>query len=544
MSNKRTKFHDRTKIVATLGPASDTPEKISELVSAGVNVFRINAAHCDPPQIRRLIRRIRRVDRELNAGIGILVDLQGPKIRVGSFLKAEPIWLQAGRDLIISTESDVIGVKAPRGEITRIGTRYEGLAKDVRPREKILLDDGNIELRVVKVEGSEIYTKVVYGGLLKQHKGINLPGSKVSTDCITAEDLEDLAVALEEGADYVALSFVRNHRDIERIREAVDDTKFEVGIIAKIERPEAVKNLKKIIEVADGMMVARGDLGVEMGAEFVPALQKKIIQLANEHHKPVITATQMLESMIVNPRPTRAEASDVANAIYDGTSAVMLSAETASGKYPIQAVKFMRRIIRETERDTSSDSNFLRIRREAQRGASITHATVRAAVSAAFEVGGQAIAVFSEGGATAQAIAAERPTTPVIAFTPFQRTVQRLALIWGVSAYRAQHTRTSHEMTLEGERILSEEKLVKPGEHFVVVVGSARKKGLTNIMHIRTMANLKTVGPTRRAKGEMVAKKAKGAKKTKKTATGPTGKVADQTKPASPIEKTAESAES
>ena len=263
-------IHHKTKIVATIGPASDTPEAITELVGNGVNVFRINAAHCEPELIRQLIRRIRRVGRELRAGIGILVDLQGPKIRVGSFVRAEPIWLQAGRPLIITTEPGVLGEKAGRGAITRIGTRYEGLAKDVKPRAKILLDDGNIELRVMKVKGREIYTKVVFGGLLKQHKGINLPGSKVSTDCVTPEDLEDLAVALEEGADYVALSFVRSHRDIERLRAHIGDSEFEVGIIAKIERPEAVKNLRKIVDVADGMMVARGDLGVEIGAEFVP----------------------------------------------------------------------------------------------------------------------------------------------------------------------------------------------------------------------------------------------------------------------------------
>jgi pyruvate kinase len=482
-------IHHRTKIVATLGPASDTPEMITRLVRAGVNVFRINAAHCEPRVIRTLIHRIRRVDRELKAGIGVLVDLQGPKIRVGSFVRAEPIWLQAGRELIITTEPGVLGAKAAAGEVTRIGTRYEGLSKDVRPKEQILLDDGNIELRVIEVVGTEIRTKVVFGGLLKQHKGINLPGSTVSTDCLTEEDLKDLAVALEEGADYVALSFVRSDQDIIRLREYVEKSEFEVGIIAKIERPEAVRNLNGIVEVSDGLMVARGDLGVEMGAEFVPALQKKIIRLANEHKKPVITATQMLESMIVNPRPTRAEASDVANAIYDHTSAVMLSAETASGKYPVESVKFMGRIIREAERDSVSGWELPR-RRAGKKDVGVTSATVRAAVYAAFEVGGQAIAVFSESGATAQAIAAERPPTSVIVFTPFQRTVQRLALVWGVSAFRAVRTRTSHEMTLEGDRILFERGLVKPGQYFVVVVGSSRQQGLTNIMHIRTMADL------------------------------------------------------
>jgi pyruvate kinase len=483
-------FKNRTKIVATIGPASSAKEMIVALIESNVDVFRINAAHCDHKKIRQLIRRIRGVERQLKAGIGILVDLQGPKIRVGSFVRAEPIWLQAGKQLIITTEPGVLGAKGDQGAITRIGTRYEGLARDVKPRERILLDDGNIELRVVKVEGHEITTKVIYGGLLKQHKGINLPGSKMSTDSLTQEDLVDLKAALQGGADYIALSFVRSHRDIERLREhiqAIGAEHADVGIVAKIERPEAIKNLQRIVDVSDALMVARGDLGVEMGAEAVPGLQKEIIRMTVAARKPVITATQMLESMIVNPRPTRAEASDVANAIYDGTSAVMLSAETASGKYPLQAVKIMGRIIRETEKDMFHHQAFLRMRKRAERVSSITLATVRASVYAAFEVGCTAVAVFSESGATAQAVASERPPTRVVAFTPFQRTVQRLSLVWGVQAFRVSRTRTSHEMTLEGERILVERKLCKVGDAIVVLFGSSRQQGLTNIMHIRTL---------------------------------------------------------
>lgn len=478
---------NRSKIVATLGPASDDPEQIEGLIKAGVDVFRINAAHCDGPKIKRLVRRVRRVARRVRAGTGILVDLQGPKIRVGSFVGAQPIWLQAGKKLIISTEPGVTGQKAASGEITRIGTRYEGLSRDVKPKERILLDDGNIELRVVSVEGTEILTRVVFGGLLKQHKGINLPGSKVSTDCLTEEDLDDLKVALENEVDYVALSFVRSHRDVERLRELVLESGSDAGIIAKIERPEAVKNLAKIVEVSDALMVARGDLGVEVGAELVPGLQKRLIRMCIEAKKPVITATQMLESMVSNPRPTRAEASDVANAIYDGSSAVMLSAETASGKYPLQAVKIMDRIIRESEREMFSGAAFTRMRRDPRRGTTVTFATVRAAVYAAYETEARALAVFSESGATAQAMAAERPATRVVAFTPFQRTVQRLSLVWGIRAFKVSRTRTSHEMTIDGERILLEEGLARPGETVVVVFGSSRQKGLTNIMNIRSL---------------------------------------------------------
>jgi pyruvate kinase len=478
---------NRTKIVATLGPATDNEDAVKSLIQAGADVFRINGAHCTPAKITQLIKLVRHVDKELESGIGIIVDLQGPKIRVGSFVDAEPIWLQAGAELTITTEPGVLGQAAEAGEVPRIGTRYEGLARDVEPRDRLLLDDGNIELRVLKVEDTEILTKVVYGGLLKQHKGINLPGSKVSTESLTDDDLEDLHAALQAGADYIALSFVRTARDVHRLRERVDAAGSDAGLIAKIERPEAVKSIQKIIEAADAIMVARGDLGVEVGAEMVPALQKKIIRMAVEARKPVITATQMLESMVSNPRPTRAEASDVANAIYDGSSAVMLSGETASGKYPVQTVRIMDKIIRESEKDMFGASSYARLRKDPRRGSSVTFATVRAAVYAGYEVGAKLITVFSESGGTARAIAAERASTRVIAFTPFQRTVQRLALVWGVRAFRVSNTRTSHGMTIEGERMLRKMNLAKAGDNIVVVVGSSRQKGLTNIMHIRTL---------------------------------------------------------
>ena len=480
--------HNRTKIVATIGPASDTEEMVRELIHAGVDVFRINGAHCMPDQITGLIGLIRGVAGTEDVGIGIFVDLQGPKIRVGSFVDATPIWLQGGMDLIISTDPEVLGVVAEPGQTTRIGTRYAGLANDVKPGERMLLDDGNIELRVVKVEGSEIHTEVVYGGLLKQHKGINLPGSNVSSESLTKDDFADLEAALKAGTDYVALSFVRTAGDIHGLRKHIEAAHSDAGIIAKIERPEAVDNIHEILGACDVIMVARGDLGVEIGAESVPALQKKIIRLALEVRKPVITATQMLESMVSNPRPTRAEASDVANAIYDGSSAVMLSAETASGKYPLQTVGIMDKIIRESEKDMFGGGGaFTRLRRDAHRGSTVTFATVRAAVYAAFEVSAKVIAVFSESGGTARAIAAERASTMVVAFTPFQRTVQRLALVWGVQAFRVGDARTSHGMTVEGERILRERKMAAPGENVVIVVGSSRKQGLTNIMHIRTL---------------------------------------------------------
>ncbi|MHC4919792.1 MAG: pyruvate kinase, partial [Planctomycetota bacterium] len=351
---------NRTKIVATVGPASGSEDKLQELILAGVDVFRINAAHSTPAQMARMIRRIRRVDRQLKRGIGVLVDLEGPKIRVGDMQDAQPIWLQADQRLIISTEPGVIGCEPEGDGVARIGTNFEHLAKDVRPQERMLLDDGYIELRVLEVAGTEIHTQVVHGGLLKQHKGINLPGSKVSGDALTKKDLQDLKCALENGADFVALSFVRSARDIRRLRGLVEKQGADAVLIAKIERPEAVKNLDEIVDEADALMIARGDMGVEIGPEAVPAVQKRIIRQAVAARRPVITATQMLESMITNPRPTRAEASDVANAIYDGTSAVMLSAETASGKYPVRAARIMDRIIKQTEKDMFSSADLVR----------------------------------------------------------------------------------------------------------------------------------------------------------------------------------------
>jgi len=477
---------NRTKIVATVGPASSSESKLQELAVAGVDVFRINAAHTKPGGIAHLIRRIRRVDRKLKRGIGVLVDLQGPKIRVGPFEDAKPIWLKAGQRLVISTESGVIGREPESDGVARIGTSYENLAKDVQPRERMLLDDGYIELKVDKVVGKEIHTKVVHGGLLKQHKGINLPGSKVSSNTLTKKDLQDLASAVENDADFIALSFARTADDMRRLRRLVAKRGSDTRLIAKIERPEAITNLSEIIEEADALMIARGDMGVEMGPEVVPVLQKRIIREAVAARRPVITATQMLESMVTNPRPTRAEASDVANAIYDGTSAVMLSAETASGKYPVRSVRIMDKIIKQAEADMFAAWDLVRRRRGGER-ASVTIATVRAAVAAAIDAGGEVIAVFSESGATAEIVAAERSPTRVVAFTPFQRTVQRLSLVWGVSAVKVSRARTAHEMTLEGERVLLERGIAKVGDRVVVVVGSSRRKGLTNVMNIRTL---------------------------------------------------------
>jgi len=480
-------WQNRTKIVATLGPASNTPSMIAQLVRAGVDVFRLNCAHADHVTLERTIKTIRQVAEKEGTAVGILADLQGPKIRVGKLKGAEPIYLKRGAEVVIDVTPGVVGEAASNGEPIRIGTIYRNLAKDVKPKERILLDDGNLELRVVKVDGDLIHTRVVYGGMLHQFKGINLPGSKVSTSCLSSKDLADLAVVLANEVDFVALSFVRAPEDVVELRKHIAKKKSDVLIIAKIERPEAVGCLPEILAVADGLMVARGDMGVEMGPAAVPPVQKRIIAMCNEARKPVITATQMLESMVLNPRPTRAEASDVANAIYDGTSAVMLSAETASGRHPVRSVRTMENIIRTAEKwcYTGMDE---RLRRRSRGGnANVAQATVRAAAYAAYEAKVKLIAVYTETGTTANLLAGERPPTHIMAFTPSQRTLQRLALTWGITARKIPPKRTSFELTVAGDKIMSQEGWVKKGDRLVQIAGTVRETGLTNTMTIREL---------------------------------------------------------
>jgi pyruvate kinase len=478
-------WHNRTKIVATLGPASNTDSMVQKLVLAGVDVFRINCAHVDHEAIKATVARVRKVAKRQQRAVGILADLQGPKIRVGRLRNAEPIYLKRGSELIIDCAPGVIGEALGEGRV-RVGTGYRALARDVRRGDRILLDDGNLEVRTVRVEGEAIHTRVVYGGMLHQFKGINLPGGNVSADCLSAKDRRDLRCVLACGVDFVALSFVREAADVIELRRLVDRAGSDAQIIAKIERPEAVKDAARILAAADGLMVARGDMGVEMGPEAVPPTQKWLIDLANEARKPVITATQMLESMVLNPRPTRAEASDVANAIYDGTSAVMLSGETASGKHPLRSVRIMEKIVRTAERDVYTRM-FERRRRGRNERATVTAATVRAAAYAAFEAKARLIAVYTETGSTARLLSGERPPTHVVAFTPSQRTVQQLALVWGIVARKIRPGRTSHELTLHGDRIMRTQGLVKAGDRIVQIAGSVRQSGLTNSMSIREL---------------------------------------------------------
>lgn len=478
-----TRFN-RTKIVATLGPSTNTDDMVEQLIRVGVDVFRVNCAHANHDEIGQIVRRVRRQAKRVGRVVGILADLQGPKIRVGKLKNSEPIYLKRGGKVIIDVTPDTIGETQKDG-VVRIGTGYERLAKDVSAGERILLDDGNLEVKVTSVDGPRIHTRVVHGGMLIQSKGINLPGTSVSAGCLSKKDLADLSCVLKNEVDFVALSFVREASDVVELRRHIKKRNGDVHIIAKIERPEAVKNLAAILAEADALMVARGDMGVEMGPEAVPPVQKRIIELANQAKKPVITATQMLESMIVNPRPTRAEASDVANAIYDGTSAVMLSGETASGKYPVRTVKTMEKIVRSAEREAYTHMG--QRERRSKRPLEPTEATVRAAALAAYNVQARLIACYTETGSTALQLAGERPPTQIVGFTPSQRTVQRLALVWGVIPRKIAAGRTSSQLILYGDRELQSNNLVKPGDRIVQIAGTVRQAGLTNTMSIRTI---------------------------------------------------------
>jgi pyruvate kinase len=415
----------RAKIVCTMGPACVSEEMITALIEAGMNVARLNFSHGTHAEHAATIQCIRRVAKRLNQPVALLQDLQGPKIRMGTLAGHAAVELRDGMEFTITT-------RQVEGTAREVSTTYADLPGDVQPGDTLLLDDGLIELRVERVDRLDVRTRVVHGGLLKEHKGINLPGVAVSIPILTEKDLEDLAFGVEQGVDYVAVSFVSRAEDIVLVQQALADlgpAASRLPVIAKLEKPAALTNLEAILEVADGVMVARGDLAVELSPQLVPPAQKRIIQAANQRHKIVITATQMLESMTRNPRPTRAEASDVANAIYDGTDAVMLSAETASGDFPVEAVKMMAAIIEAAE-DTMEEWGRWRESREATADNSVNLARAVSELVRGPDVA--AIAAFTCAGREALHLSKVRARVPILAFTPEPDTYARLALLWGV----------------------------------------------------------------------------------------------------------------
>ncbi|HEX9188593.1 MAG TPA: pyruvate kinase, partial [Vicinamibacteria bacterium] len=423
----------RTKIVATVGPASRRPETLERLIQAGVNVFRLNFSHGTHDEHLEVIRSVREIAARLHRPIALLQDLSGPKIRTGKVKDGE-VQLVKGARLAITTDTSV------EGTAELISTTYELLPRDVTAGDQILLDDGNLELRVTGIADGRVQCEVVDGGTLRSNKGMNLPGVMLSTPALTEKDRRDLVFGVQHRVDYVAMSFVRRAEDVLEAKSLVKAMGEATPVIAKIEKPQAVENLEAILAASDGVMVARGDLGVEIGTEDVPIVQKRIIAAANAAGRVVITATQMLESMIENPRPTRAEASDVANAILDGTDAVMLSGESAVGKYPVETVETMARIADYTEEHGMGS---IRPRRaDARRtdvppgppgpGTPTTRSLTRAASSVAEELGCKLIVAFTESGITARLVSSHRPRVPVVAVTHDDRVYRRLALWWGV----------------------------------------------------------------------------------------------------------------
>lgn len=420
----------RTKIIATLGPSSDSEKMIAKLIQAGVNVFRLNMSHGEPESHQRVSRRIRAIASKMKAHVAILIDLCGPKIRVGQFV---------GGGITLKQNTSVIIRCGGRTDSDVITSQYKNLYKDVNPGERILLDDGNIELKVEKVTGKDIVCKVIYGGLLKDHKGMNLPDSVVSVTSFTTKDKEDVRLAIKLAADFVALSFVREGKDIRKLKNFMKKIGQEIPVISKIEKPEAVKNIDEIIQLSYGIMIARGDLGIELPAEQVPLIQRSVINKARFWHRPVIVATQMMESMVENARPTRAEVGDVANAALSSADAVMLSAETAVGKYPYRTVKTMDAVLREIEHHqwvmhkfVTDNSEDIFEQTDRERIPSTRKAVAHAARSLVQELDLKGLLVPTNSGVTANILSSVRPSAPLFGLSANLVVCRKLAIHWGV----------------------------------------------------------------------------------------------------------------
>ncbi len=465
----------RAKIVCTVGPASSSEAILRDLLRTGMDVARLNFSHGTHEEHARMIERIRRAATHEARSIGILQDLAGPKIRTGRLKYRTPIALRRGGKVTI-TPRDVPGTASLLSSTIPI-------AREVSPGSRILLADGLIELRVKAVHGDDIECEVLNGGMLGEHKGINLPGTPLSVPSLTDKDKKDLLFGLKHGIDMVAISFVRTAEDVLDAKRFIAAQNVFVPIIAKLEKPQAIDNLEAILQAADGVMVARGDLGVEMPAEKIPAIQKLIIQRSADWRKPVITATQMLESMVENPRPTRAEVSDVANAVFDGSDAVMLSAESASGKYPRESVAMMARIVSEAE---SHRGDGIR-RRRTHRQLSIPETICESIAHAAEDLAMRAIAVFTETGATARLISKYHPNAPVYAFTPFPQVSNRMNLFWGVQPVLSTAMQSGEEMVRTAEQYLLRHGMAAAGDVIGVVAGTQMSSGSTNFMRLHVI---------------------------------------------------------
>lgn len=468
----------RAKIVATLGPATESYENILAVVEAGVDIARLNLSHGDYSVHDNNVKHVRKASLELGKAVGVLVDLQGPKIRLGTFANG-PIRLEVG-DKFTITVDDV------PGDQLIVSTTFKMLTADVRVGDPLLIDDGKVTLRAVEVTASNILTICEVAGVLSNNKGINLPGVAVNVPALSKKDEADLRWALESEADMIALSFVRDAADISRVHEIMDEHGFRLPVIAKIEKPQAVENLKEIIDAFDGVMIARGDLGVELPLEQVPIVQKKAIGFARRWAKPVIVATQVLESMIENPRPTRAEASDCANAVLDGADAVMLSGETSVGKYPVETVRTMARIIESTE-----EHGLERIpplgSKPKTRGGAITNA----AAEVAKQINAKFLCTFTQSGDSVRRMSRLRSSIPLLAFTPIVKVRNQLALSWGADTYMIEAVNRTDDMIAQVDKVLTQNGIAKVGDVVVVIAGSPPGiAGSTNTIKIHTVGDL------------------------------------------------------
>jgi len=471
----------RTKIVCTIGPSIDSKEMIKELIGAGMDVARLNLSHGSIEDHLRRLKMIREVSADLQSNIGFLFDTRGPEVRTGD-LDQDYVVLEDGQDFVLTTEPVI-------GNSQRVSVTYEELHSDLKPGCNVLIDDGLISLEVIEVSGREILCRVLHGGELRSYKGLNTPGTRINLPAISQEDQEDIKAALENDVDFLAASFTRGSDDILEIRRLVEKNRGSIMILAKIESREGVESYDQILDVSDGIMVARGDLGVEIPPEEVPLLQKQFINKCNKLGKPVITATQMLDSMIRNPRPTRAEASDVANAIFDGTDAVMLSGETAIGRFPIEAVKTMSRIAERTEEGL----DFKRIMEELS---STMRKTVTGAISystsrVAYELGADAIITATQSGYTARMVSKYKPRAPIVAVTSRRQVASQLTLTWGVHALVCPPANSTDDMFRNSIQVSLREGLISDGNLVVITAGvPVGVSGTTNLLRVETVGEV------------------------------------------------------
>ena len=467
----------RAKIVCTLGPAVESPEKVRELIAAGMNMARLNLSHGSYEEHQGRLDRVRAAAKEAGKAVAVLVDLQGPKIRLARFENG-PHELARG-DIFTITTDDVPGTKE------RVGTTYKGLPGDCKAGDRILIDDGKVTVEVVEVKGNDVVTKCIQPGFVSNNKGINLPGVAVSVPAMSEKDEDDLRWGLRAGADFIALSFVRNAADVKDVHSIMDEVGIRIPVIAKIEKPQAVENLVEIVAAFDGIMVARGDLGVELPIEDVPMVQKRCIELSRDAAKPVIVATQMLDSMITNSSPTRAEATDCANAVLDGADALMLSGETSVGEFAIQAVETMARIIERTE-ELGLDRIRPLMTNPRTKGGAIT----KAAAEVGLIVGAKFLVTFTQSGDSARRISRLRSPIPILAITPEEGTYNRLALSWGVEPLITPMVKHTDEMVLQADKMLIEGKRAEIGELVMIVAGSPPGiPGSTNAMRVHKVGD-------------------------------------------------------